>query len=457
MNAPTTGSGPSVIVVGGGPSGLSAAFRLQQAGCTVTVLEDDAQSGGKVRTEVRDGFVMDQGASVLPQAYTYVMQLLHDAGGDHLLQPGGTTVGFAREDKIHFLDSAHLLRDAIGTKLISWKSKAKMANLGLDLLKVRPYINAENLAPLGQFWDDETANAYARRRLTPEVSEFMIDSVLRGLLGTSGEFNSKIDFFYSFTNIIGTKLNSLKGGMQRYVDTVAAHLNVVTNARVQSVEESEHEATVTWVDAAGTTHVDTADAVVLAVWGTQVASLYPQLHPKAVEYFDDLEYTTSVNLNVALSKPPAKNPAFVVCIPESVETNLFAVTLEHNKAPDRVPAGKGLVGLYSMSKWAEELIDQDDETVVAQLLAAADRVIPHLSDDVEFALVNRWNPVVVYSHPGTYKGLAQLNQYRPRKRVHLAGDYFSCSNLNTATAGGARAARELLAAVASPAPALTGR
>ena len=110
-----------------------------------------------------------------------------------------------------------------------------------------------------------------------------------------------------------------------------------------------------------------------------------------------------------------------------------------------------------MSKWAEELIDQDDETVVAQLLAAADRVIPHLSDDVEFALVNRWNPVVVYSHPGTYKGLAQLNQYRPRKRVHLAGDYFSCSNLNTATAGGARAARELLAAVASPAPALTGR
>ena len=88
MNAPTTGSGPSVIVVGGGPSGLSAAFRLQQAGCTVTVLEDDAQAGGKVRTEVRDGFVMDQGASVLPQAYTYVMQLLHDAGGDHLLQLG---------------------------------------------------------------------------------------------------------------------------------------------------------------------------------------------------------------------------------------------------------------------------------------------------------------------------------------------------------------------------------
>src|SRR3546814_10695638 len=91
---------------------------------------------------------------------------------------------------------------------------------------------------------------------------------------------------YSFTNIIGTKLNSLKGGMQRYVDTVAAHLNVVTNARVQSVEESEHEATVTWVDAAGTTHVDTADAVVLAVWGTQVASLYPPLPPKAGAYLD---------------------------------------------------------------------------------------------------------------------------------------------------------------------------
>src|SRR3546814_17472950 len=126
MNAPTAGSGPSVIGVGGGPSGLSAAFRLQQAGCTVTVLEDDAQAGGKVRTEVRDGFVMDQGASVLPQAYTYVMQLLHDAGGDHLLQPGGTTVGFARADNIPFLHSANLPRDAIGTKLTSWTPQQKM-------------------------------------------------------------------------------------------------------------------------------------------------------------------------------------------------------------------------------------------------------------------------------------------------------------------------------------------
>lgn len=441
-----TKTGPSVIVVGGGPSGLSAAFRLQEAGCTVTVLEEDGQAGGKVRTAVRDGFIMDQGASVLPSSYKHVLGVLRDAGGAHLLQPGGSTVGFARGDVIHFLDSAHLIRDSLTTRLLSFGSKMQMVKLAIDLLRVRRYLDAEDISPLGWF-DDETANAYARRRLNGEIAEFVVDGVLRGLLGTSGEINSKIDFFYSFTNIVGTKLLSLRGGMQRYVDTLAERLDVVTNAKVRSVEENDREAKVVWEDGDGRTHTDSVDAVVLAVWGTQVPALYPQLHPACVEYFDDLHYTTSVNLNVALSKRPKDNPAFVVCIPESVEPNLFAITLEHNKAPDRAPGDKGLVGLYSMSKWAEELFDIDDDGIIRQMVAAADRVIPGLGNDVEFAIVNRWRPVVVYSRPGTYAGLRELNAHRPRKRVHLAGDYFSCSNLNTATAGGERAARELLEAV----------
>lgn len=438
------GEGPSVVVVGAGPSGLAAGYRLRQAGCRVRVLEGTDRPGGKVRTKARDGFLMEAGASVLPAAYRNVLGLVGELGLAAALRPGGTVVGFARDREIHYLDSRHLLRDALRTRLLSPRSKLAMAKLAADTLRIRRYLNYENLAPLG-FFDNETANGYGRRRLNQEITEYLVDGVLRGLLGTSGEINSKIDFFFSFNNVIGSALYSLRGGMQTYTDALAARLDVVTDARVKQVTESAESATVTWEDVEGVERTEEADAVVVAVWGSQVPQLVPSLHPVCRRYLENLDYTASVNLNVALCAPPRNNPAAVVCVPESVQPNLFAVVLEHNKAPGRVPAGKGLAGLYTMSRWSKVLLGEDDDVVTKRVLEAADRVIPGLSDLVEFVEVNRWDPVVVYSRPGTYRGLAEFNAHRPRRRIHLAGDYFACSNLNTATVAGERAARELLA------------
>jgi len=74
---------------------------------------------------------------------------------------------------------------------------------------------------------------------------------------------------------------------------------------------------------------------------------------------------------------------------------------------------------------------------------AVEHVLPGIGSDVDFVRVHRWRNVVVYSRPGTYAGLARFNRHTPSGRVRLAGDYFSCSNLNSATASGERAARDL--------------
>jgi oxygen-dependent protoporphyrinogen oxidase len=57
--------------------------------------------------------------------------------------------------------------------------------------------------------------------------------------------------------------------------------------------------------------------------------------------------------------------------------------------------------------------------------------------------VHRWRNVVGYSRPGLYAGLTEFHRHAPDGRIRLAGDYFSSSNLNTATASGIKAAREL--------------
>ena len=58
-----------VIVVGAGLAGLRCAGLLQSAGLDVTVLESADRIGGRVATDVVDGFLVDRGFQVLNPAY----------------------------------------------------------------------------------------------------------------------------------------------------------------------------------------------------------------------------------------------------------------------------------------------------------------------------------------------------------------------------------------------------
>ena len=52
---------PSVVIIGAGPAGLTAAYMLTKRGVTSTVLESDTVVGGISRTAVRDGWRFDIG------------------------------------------------------------------------------------------------------------------------------------------------------------------------------------------------------------------------------------------------------------------------------------------------------------------------------------------------------------------------------------------------------------
>jgi phytoene dehydrogenase-like protein len=58
-----------VAIVGGGLAGLRCAQRLNEAGVRATILEAEARLGGRVRTDMVDGFLLDRGFQVLLTAY----------------------------------------------------------------------------------------------------------------------------------------------------------------------------------------------------------------------------------------------------------------------------------------------------------------------------------------------------------------------------------------------------
>lgn len=431
-----------VFVVGAGAAGLAAATSLTQAGWPTVVLESSDRVGGRMHTSTTsDGFVVDDGAMIIASGYTNMLEHVINAGLVDDLVPVDPRVGFVRDDTIHTIDTSRLVRSGVSSKLLGLGSKLRLTNALLDSRRARRLLDDEDLSSAAPV-DVESAAEYAARRLNPEIYDYLVDASVRGLLGVSAERVSVVDFFYTLNKLLGARLFVPRNGLSSYADRLASALDVRTSSRVLEVIEEPSGVRVTWEEPDGTHRVEHGAAAVLAVPGDRVASIAPLLSSTAAEFLGRLRYASTVTVKLELSHPPPDVPIFMIVVPRPVHDGVFALSLDHNLG-GRVPEGKGLVGLYLMSEWAERLADEDDQVIVDAALEAGEIALPGISASVEQARVTRWSPSVVYSRPGLYRELGDFTAHRPREKIHLAGDYFSSSNLNTATAAGDRAAREL--------------
>ncbi len=75
-----------VLVLGGGPAGLTAGYALAKRGQPVTIVESTSQLGGIARTEVRDGYRFDLGGHRFFTKNQEVDDLWHEIMGDEFLK-----------------------------------------------------------------------------------------------------------------------------------------------------------------------------------------------------------------------------------------------------------------------------------------------------------------------------------------------------------------------------------
>lgn len=64
-----------VVVIGAGLAGLSAAITLENEGVSVTVLESSDRPGGRVSSDVIDGFICDRGFQLINATYPEIKRL----------------------------------------------------------------------------------------------------------------------------------------------------------------------------------------------------------------------------------------------------------------------------------------------------------------------------------------------------------------------------------------------
>jgi oxygen-dependent protoporphyrinogen oxidase len=169
----------TVLVVGGGITGLSAAYALGRAGVPTTLVEASARLGGKVRTERVDGFLVESGPDSFIAYRPAALELCRELGlGDAIIRPTEPRVvnvraggRFARLPDGIGLVLPTRLRPLVTTPMFSPFEKVRM---GLDLVLPRAARDG-----------DVAVGPFLRRRLGGALVERLAGPLIGGVYGTS--------------------------------------------------------------------------------------------------------------------------------------------------------------------------------------------------------------------------------------------------------------------------------
>ena len=200
----------NVTIVGGGLTGLTAAYYLGHAKpeWTITLYEQAPRFGGKIQTQHVDDFVVELGPDSYLGRKTEMTDLVHDLGlGDTLVSnetgqafvydkgsihpiPGGSIMGIPTE-----------MMPFVKATLISWPGKLRA---GLDYFK-KPYQLDEN--------GDVSIGHFFKYHLGQEMMDKLIEPLLAGIYGGDIYKISLLSTFPHFIQVEQKYGNMVKGMM----------------------------------------------------------------------------------------------------------------------------------------------------------------------------------------------------------------------------------------------------
>ena len=200
----------NVTIVGGGLTGLTAAYYLGHAKpeWNITLYEQAPRFGGKIQTQRVDDFVVELGPDSYLGRKTEMTDLVHDLGlGDTLVSnetgqafvydqgsihpiPGGSIMGIPTE-----------MMPFVKATLISWSGKLRA---GLDYFK-KPYELDEN--------GDVSIGHFFQYHLGQEMMDKLIEPLLAGIYGGDIYKISLLSTFPHFIQVEQKYGNMVKGMM----------------------------------------------------------------------------------------------------------------------------------------------------------------------------------------------------------------------------------------------------
>jgi len=169
-----------VVIIGGGITGLAAAYYMQKDAreqglpIDITMIEASTELGGKIQTVRRDGYVIERGPDSFLIRKQSVDQLAADLGiADQLVRNATGQAYIFLHNQMHKIPAGAVMgiptevKPFIASGLFSLSGKLRAAG---DLVLPRSGITGDQ--PLGKFF---------RRRFGTEVVENLIEPLLSGV------------------------------------------------------------------------------------------------------------------------------------------------------------------------------------------------------------------------------------------------------------------------------------
>ena len=405
-----------VLIVGGGLAGLACAVRLQEAGAQPLIVEASDDVGGRVRTDLVDGFRLDRGFQVYLDAYPEAGKFLDLPRLDlRPFQPGALVYLDGRLHRVMdvFRDPRHLLASALAP-VGSLADKLRVA-----ALKWR--ISRSTFADIAAR-ADLTTEAYLRRA---GFSRRMIDVFFRSFYG--GIFlerdlrTSSRMFEFTFQMFSQGSATLPAQGMQEIPRQLASRLPAEAIRRGALVTEVQPGK----IKLASGEDLE-GDAVVVAADATTAARLLPSLVTK------EPDWRAVTGLYFAAGKSPLREA--IIALNGTGRGLINNVCVLSDVAPAYAPPGQVLI---SISVLGAPAIPDFEMQIIAELepwFGPEVRGWRHLrTDRIERALPEQ--PPITGSRGPCFREI---------EGIFVCGDHLTSASIEGAIISGLRTADALL-------------
>ena len=410
-----------VIVVGAGLAGLTCAKVLAESGAEVVVLEASDGVGGRVRTDEKDGFLLDRGFQVYFTSYPVSRRHLDHASLDLRTFDPGAILRWGREETVlsdPFRDPKALVPSLLsGAATFSDKLRTLRfgaASVAEGTQSVRGMDGAGDVSSLEYLRQQGFSELFIDRFFRPFYGGIFLDRTL--------STSSRV-LRFTFKMLATGKTTVPARGIGRIPEQLASHLPggaVRTDSPVGVLlREGER---VVGVEAGGETME--ADRVVVATDAPSAAGLTGVPVPEGAVGQICAYYRTD--------RPIGGKKIMLNSEKDSFVNNAVQIS---NVSPLYAPRGEHLLSVVSLGGF-----DLSDEEVFRCGVADVSRWYPGL--DLAPLSVYR----VPYSQfdqpPGIHRGLPGNRTSTPG--LVLAGDYTEDSSINGSMLSGEKAAGEVL-------------
>ncbi|MGC8793608.1 MAG: protoporphyrinogen oxidase [Bryobacteraceae bacterium] len=447
------------VIIGGGISGLSAAYQLVRSGAACALIERRERLGGVIRSEFIQGCVVETGPDSWLAEKPWAFELARELGLD------GEVIGSNDHLRVTYvLKQGRLVPlpdglmmmvptriwPVLTSPLLSWRTKARMA--GEWFRRPRSASGDRSVAEfVAQHYGQEAVDYLAEPLLAGvyggDPSQLSVASVLPRFVELERHYGSLTRGVLAVRRRAareskGPLFQTLRGGMQRLVEALVGAISghaEIFRAEADTVEKLPGGYR---VRAGG--HWLEARNVVLACPAWEAARLLRALDGELAALLDAIPYTSSITVSLGYRSQDMgrRLRGFGFLVPRCERRRLVACTWVETKFSHRVAAGMALIRCFLGD---EELLDAPEREIEELVREELARIMG-LRAEPMFTRVARWPCSMAQYTVGHGERLATARARLARwPGLLLAGNAYEGIGVPDCVRMGRRAAEQILA------------